>query len=191
MAKAKSLELAESGQKVARRRKGKVTLTRPSLLDKRVAQYGIPMWPGEATFARILVYRIPDKAASRKTFVEGGIVEMIDTTKSNEEFRSPRGIIVSAGLQAMDILRGNGMQLGEMIWMSSHTPWRFKVDTRKNGSDVEFFFMQAGDVTLSEDLLASRKAGKVRVELRDGKHQLTIADECVPRFDPPSHPDDM
>jgi hypothetical protein len=56
---------------------------------------------------------------------------------------------------------------------------------------VEFFFMQAGDVTLSEDLLASRQAGKVRVELRDGKHQLTIADECVPRFDPPSHPDDM
>ena len=162
-----------------------------SLLDKRIAEFEIPMWPGEATFARILVYRIPDKAAARDTFVEDGKILMPETVRSNEEFRSPRGIIVSAGLQAMDILRGNGMQLGEMIWMSSHTPWRFKVDTRKDGTDVEFFFMQAGDVTLSEDLLTARQAGKVRVELRDGKHQLVVADDKVPRFDPPSHPDDM
>jgi hypothetical protein len=162
-----------------------------SLLDKRIAEHSIPPWPGEATFARIIVYRIPDKAASRKTFVDGGSIVMPDTVHSNNEFRSPRGIIVSAGLQAMDILRGNGMQLGEMIWMSSHTPWRFEVDTKIDGKPVEFYFMQAGDVTMSEDLLQSRKAGKVRVELRDGKHQLVIADECIPRFDPPSFADDM
>lgn len=162
-----------------------------SLLDRRIAEYDIPMWPGEACFSRILVYRIPDKAAKRETFVEGGAIVMPDTVHSNNEFRSPRGIIVSAGLQAMDVLRGNGMQLGEMIWMSSHSPWRFQVDTKKDGKDVEFYFMQAGDVTLSEDLLAARQAGKIRVELRDGKHQLVIADDRIPRFDPPSHPDDM
>lgn len=162
-----------------------------SLLERRIAEYDIPDWPGEATFARILVYRIPDKAAKRNTFIEGGSIVMPETTQSNNEFRSPRGIIVSAGLQAMDILRGNGMQLGEMIWMSSHTPWRFQVDTKEDGKDVEFYFMQAGDVTLSEDLLQARKENKIRVELREGKHQLVIAEDRIPRFDPPSHPDDM
>jgi len=165
-----------------------------SLLERRVSEHNIPDWPGEATFARILVYRIPDKAASRKTFVDGGVIEMIEETADNQKFRSPRGIIVSAGLQAMDILRGNGMQLGEMIWMSSYTPWRFEVDAKTDGDKVkkvEFFFMQAGDVTLSEDLLANRRAGKVRVEIRDGKHQLVVDGEAVPRFEPPSHPDDM
>lgn len=162
-----------------------------SLLDQRIEKYEIPQWPGEACFSRILVYRIPDKAAARKTFVEGGSIVMPDDVHSNNEFRSPRGIIVSAGLQAMDILRGNGMQLGEMIWMASHTPWRFEVDTKKDGKPVEFYFMQAGDVTLSEDLLRSRQAGNIRVELRDGRHQLVIADDRVPRFDPPSYPDDI
>ena len=189
MARAKVFD--DKSPMVARRRSGKVVLAGPSLLDRRIAEFEIPRWPGEATFARILVYRIPDKAAKRKTFVEGGAIVMPDDVHSNNEFRSPRGIIVSAGLQAMDILRGNGMQLGEMIWMSSHTPWRFEVDTKQDGKPVEFYFMQAGDVTLSEDLLEARRSGAVRVELRDGKHQLTIADEAIPRFDPPSHPDDM
>jgi hypothetical protein len=137
------------------------------------------------------VYRIPDKAAARETFVEDGRIIMPETTQANNEFRSPRGIIVSAGLQAMDIMRGNGMQLGEMIWMSSHTPWRFEVDTAGDGKPVEFYFMQAGDITLSEDLLKARQDGSIRVELRDGKHQLVIADDKIPRFDPPFHPDDM
>lgn len=188
---AKSKVFDDKSPMFARRRRGKVVLAGPSLLDRRIAEYEIPMWPGEATFARILVYRIPDKAAKRKTFIDGGAIVMPETVHSNNEFRSPRGIIVSAGLQAMDILRGNGMQLGEMIWMSSHTPWRFEVDTKGDGKPVEFYFMQAGDVTLSEDLLEARQEGKIRVELREGKHQLVIADDRIPRFDPPSHPDDM
>lgn len=162
-----------------------------SLLERRVCEYQIPPWPGEATFARILVYRIPDKAAKRETFVEGGSIVMPETVHANEEFRSPRGVIVSAGLQAMDVLRGNGMQLGELIWMSSYTPWRFKVDTTADGKDIEFFFMQAGDVSLSEDLLEARRQGRIKVELRDGKHQLTVDESALPRFDPPAHPDDM
>lgn len=162
-----------------------------SLLEKRIAEYGIPMWPGEATYQTILIYRIPDEAAARDTYVPDGLIVKPDDVKANTKFRSPRGIIVSAGLQAMDILRGNGMQLGEMVWMSSWTPFRFEVDTGKDGNPVEFYFMNAGNVTLSEDLLRARQAGNIRVELRDGKHQLVIADDRVLRFDPPSYPDDI
>ena len=162
-----------------------------SLLERRMKQFDIPDWPGEATFARILVFRIPDKAAKRDTFVEGGSIVKPETTRSNDEFRSPRGVIVSAGLQAMDVMRGHGMQLGELIWMSSYTPWRFEIDTKEDGKPVEFYFMQVGDISLSEDLLAARKTGKLKVELRNNKHQLIVGIDEIPRFDPPAHPDDM
>jgi hypothetical protein len=151
---------------------------RESLLEKRIREYSIPPWPGQAMYGRIIVYRIPDKAAERRTFVEGGVIEMTEEAASGRAWRAPRGIIVSAGLQAMDVLRGNGIGLGDMIWMASHTPWRFEVDSKKTGEKVEtveFFF----------------RAGSAKVELRDGKHQYTVDGDAVPRFDPPEHPDDM
>ena len=165
-----------------------------SLLERRIREYNIPRWPGQALYGRIIVYRIPDKAAERKTFVEGGLIEMTEEQAAGRAFRAPRGIIVSAGLQAMDVLRGNGIGLGEMIWMASHTPWRFEVDAKQSGEKVEtveFFFMQAGDAVISEDLAERVQSGKAQVELRDGKHQYVVEGDAVPRFDPPEHPDDM
>lgn len=167
---------------------------RESLLDRRIREYSIPPWPGQAMYGRIIVYRIPDKAAERKTFVEGGLIQMTEEAASGRAWRAPRGIIVSAGLQAMDVLRGNGIGLGDMIWMASHTPWRFEVDSKKAGEKVEtveFFFMQAGDVVISEDLIDRIRSGSAKVELRDGKHQYTVEGDAIPRFDPPEHPDDM
>ena len=162
-----------------------------SILDQRVREYNIPPWPGDAQYARIIVYRVPDKAASRETFAEGGFIVKPDPVASNIKWRAPRGIIVSAGLQAMDVLRGNGMGLGDMIWMASHTPWRFEVEQKVDGQSVDFFFMQVGDIVLSEDMLERRKKGTAKVELRDGRHQLVLDDSVVPRFDPPAHPDEM
>jgi hypothetical protein len=167
-------------------RKGK-----ESLLDQRIREYKIPQWPGQAMYGRIIVYRLPDKAAERKTFVPGGIIQKLDTTASDTKWRSPRGVIVSAGLQAMDILRGNGIGLGDIIWMASHTPWRFEVERTVDGQSIEFHFMQAGDVVISEDLIERMRNKTAKVEIRDGRHQLTLDDDVVPRFDPPSHPDDM
>lgn len=167
---------------------------RESLLDRRIREYNIPPWPGQAMYGRIIVYRVPDKAAERKTFIEGGVIEMTEEQAGGRAWRAPRGIIVSAGLQAMDVLRGNGMGLGEMIWMASHTPWRYEVDSKQTGDKVEtveFFFMQAGDVVISEDMQERIRSKRATIELRDGKHQLTIDNEEIPRFDPPTHPDDM
>lgn len=162
-----------------------------NLLEQRVKEFNIPKWPGECTFGRVMIFRIPDKASARDTFVPGGAIVKPETVKSNEEFRSPRGVVVSAGLQAMDILRGNGIGLGHIVWISSYTPWRFEVDRNSDGESIEFMFMQAGDITLSEDLVKMFKEGKARIERKDGRHTLVIDDEYLPRFDPFEHPDAM
>jgi hypothetical protein len=128
--------------------------------------------------------------------MEGGLIEMTDEQESGRARRAPRGILVSAGLQAMDVLYGNGIGLGDMIWMASHTPWRFELDTKKiegRVENIEFFFMQAGDAVLSEDLGEKLKRGEVKiVRGADGKHRYWYEDGTeLPRFDPPEHPDDM
>jgi len=162
-----------------------------TFLEQRVREYNIPKWPGSCCFNSILIYRIPDKAAERKTYVPGGMIQIPDDQKSNREFRSPRGIVVAAGLVAADVLRGHGICLGDIIWMSSWTPFRFEVDTTTEGKAVEFFFMQAENITLDEDLEERKLAGKVHIEVKNGKHELVIDDECIPRFDPIRHPDDI
>jgi hypothetical protein len=166
-----------------------------SLLEQRIREHKIPDWPGQAMYGRIIVYRVPDKAAQRETFSEGGVIVMPEDLADSKKWRAPRGVIVSAGLQAMDVLYGNGLGLGDMIWMASHTPWRFEVDSKVKGEKVEsteFFFMQAGDAVLAEDLYEKIKAGTVRVVRgEDGRHHYEADDGAIPRFDPPTHPDDM
>jgi hypothetical protein len=165
-----------------------------TLLDRRIKEYNIPDWPGQALYGRIIVYRIKDENADRKTFTAGGVIEMPDDVASTQKWKAPRGIIVSAGLLAMDILRGNGIGLGEVIWMASHSPWRFEVDSKlKDGKveSVDFYFMQAGDAVLSEDLVERIREGDAVVEFENGKHRYVVEGKAFPRFDPPEHPDDM
>jgi hypothetical protein len=159
-----------------------------SLLDDRVKEFSIPAWPGEAVYDRIIVFRVPDQSADRDTFVKGGLLVKPDDKKEQLKFRSPRGVVVSAGLKARDILESNGIGLGHLIWMASHSPFRFEVDVTEQGS-VEFFFMNAGDIILSEDLLEQRVKGLVSIEKRDGMNQLSIDGDALPRFDPPTFAD--
>lgn len=166
-----------------------------SLLDRRIREYNIPMWPGQSMYDRVIMYRIPDKAAKRETFVEGGSIIMPDDQADTKNWRAPRGVIVSAGLLAMDVLYGNGIGLGEIVWMASHAQWCLEVDGKVSGDKVErtsFYFMQAGDVVSAEDLFEKVVSGTMRaVRGKDGKHHYEADDGAVPRFDPPRHADDM
>ena len=65
-----------------------------------------------ACFERVIVYLVPDEAASADKFIPDGMIYKVDQRKETDKARSPRGVIVSAGLAALDILVGNGMQLG-------------------------------------------------------------------------------
>jgi len=122
------------------------------LLAKRIGELGIPPWPAQAMFERVLIYRIPDEEAASETYGETQILKP-ETRVAVDKSRSPRGIIVSAGLRALDIMRSNGMRLGELVWFSPHVPTRFEVAKDDGGQPVEFYFMNVGDVIMSEDVL--------------------------------------
>ena len=152
------------------------------LLSKRMQEFDIPPWPGEACFERVIVYCIPDRYAAREK-TEGGLyipTQRVDTDKA----RSPRGIVVSAGLKALDVLRSNGMDLGELVWFAPHVPFRYVVGT--NGKqDIEFKFMNVGDIVLSEDVLGKVLEGELVPTSINGKYTYS----GVTRTDPTEFPD--
>jgi hypothetical protein len=136
------------------------------LLRKRAVEYNIPSWPGETPFDRVLVYRIPDDASERETFVAGGKIVKAESAQDASKARSPHGIIVSAGLGALGILYDHGMGLGDIVWIMPHAPYRFEVEKNAQGKSIEFFPMYVGDVVLSEDVsqrLADGELDIVRV----------------------------
>jgi hypothetical protein len=148
------------------------------LLKARLREYDVPSWPGETPFARVLVYRIPDEAAASETFVPGGVIVKAETKRDVDIARSPRGIIVSAGLEAMDIMHDHGMALGDLVWIAPHSPYRFDFGKDEKGRSIEFYFLYVGDICLDEDVSARLADGTIKLATNtDGKHVYDWAGE--------------
>ncbi len=156
-----------------------------SLLDERLKEHKIPAWPYQPVFDRIVVYRIPEDKAKRETAIEGGLILKPEATLDREKKSSPRGLIVAAGLKAMDELNGHGVGLGHIVWLTKWSFYSHETERTAQGG-VEFLFMRAGDVVGSEDLLTSFNDGDVTVKVVDGQHQYVVDEDALPRFDPPS-----
>lgn len=138
---------------------GKLNL--PPLLDKRRWQYGIPdeAFYVQPVFDRIFVWQVPEDEGD--TFAGTSIVKP-DSVKSREEGETPRGILIGAGLGALDSLRSNGIDLGHMVHFVRLSPWRREL-APVEGLTMNFVVLRAGDLVDSEDLAAAMRAGKVEV----------------------------
>jgi hypothetical protein len=173
-------------------KKATVKLTEEfALLAERITEFRIPPWPGQAQFERVLIYRIPDEGAANEKFGEDSLIFKPDSRKAVDVSRSPRGVIVSAGLQAMDILRGNGMQIGDLVWFAPHVPTRFETG-RDDRGPIEFFFMNVGDIVVDEDTLARVVDGDLSSAFTvDGRHAYSKKGELLDRKSPATYPDDI
>lgn len=160
-----------------------------SLLDEAVERYAIPRWPYQAAFDRVIVFSVPEERATRETYVEGGLIAKPRNVDEYEKVSSPRGVLVSAGVGAHDVLRSHFMGLGHMLWVARLAPWRHEVERDKNGLPIEFLFLRVGDIVGSENLKQWLAEGRVSIRAdADGVHHYhTEEDGLRPRFDPPSY----
>jgi hypothetical protein len=160
-----------------------------TLLSEQIRKYKLPMWPYQPAYDRIVVYMLPEDMATRDTYAKGGVVVKPDAVKSQQKTVTPRGIIVAAGLGAMDHLRSNCIDLGHIVWVARFSPWRHVVERTTEG-DIEFMFLRSGDIVGSETLLDLIREGKVDAVVgEDGRHQYKTEEQVVPRFDPPGFAD--
>jgi hypothetical protein len=123
-------------------------------LKSRIEKYSIPPWPGQALYHRVFIWNVPDEFAAADRS-EGGII-YTDERHELEKSRCPRGVIVSAGQGALEVMASHGMQLGDMVYFSPHNLYRLQVN-RKGG---EFRFMDIGEVVSDVDLLLRMHEGE-------------------------------
>src|SRR3990167_5395868 len=142
-----------------------------SLLEKRIEEFQLPRCPYQPAFDRIAVVVVPEDKAARDSFIKGGVIVKPKQTKDWETNTSARGVLVAAGLGALDVLRSHGMEVGHVVWVARLSPWRHVIErSEKTGGDVEMLFMRVGDIVGSEDTLKTVQAGELKIT-RNGKGQ--------------------
>jgi hypothetical protein len=144
----------------------KGTLGLPALLDRRRLEHGIPngAFKAHSLFDWILVWQIAQFDSVDGTY---GDTRIILTEKGQAMTReeAPRGIIISAGLAALDNLRSNGVDLGHIVRFIRNAPMRIPVEMI-GGRMLYGIKLKDGDVTDSEDLQEALAKGECKVELR-------------------------
>jgi hypothetical protein len=147
--------------------KPNLELAFPQLLRERIREFKIPDAPGQIAWEEVMIYQIPDEEMGGDKFGKDSALYKPETVADGDRRRCPRGVIVSAGLGAMGMLRDHGMQVGEMVLFSPHAPNRFQV-SRSDGKMVEFFFMHVSDVQVSEDIPGRLVSGDLKLVYEKG-----------------------
>lgn len=128
------------------------------LLEQRRLEYGIldEAFKQEAVYDRVFLWQIPRVFSTK---AEGSMIEMPETARQRREESTPRGIILTAGLKALDNLRSNGMDLGHIVSFIRLSPWRLPI-LEIAGIEFTVMVLRDGDIIASEELVQMRRRGE-------------------------------
>lgn len=155
-------EVARVAKKVKAKMSRRGSLGLPPLLEKRRLEHLIPdgAFRVQAAFERVLVYEI---APAEQASIESGAGLIIPgTAKDKLRDSSPRGIIISAGLAALDALNTNGIDLGHIVLFTHYVIGTTPVEYI-DGKELKIKIMQAGDITGSEDTALALRSGQLKI----------------------------
>lgn len=134
----------------------------PELLDERRLEYLIPngafgVYPA---FDKVLVWQLSTKKSN--TYAEGGIIQMPDNVIAAKRITAPRGVIVSAGLKAMDALYSTGIEVGHIVRFKKLAPFCMPIE-EIDGHELTVMEVRDGDIAGSEDMAQQihSKRGKI------------------------------
>jgi hypothetical protein len=134
----------------------------PTRLDARRILHGIPdgAFKNQPAYDRIWVWQLPEFT---KNF--GGMISLTDNLVKSEENSIPRGVVIGAGLMAMDEMCSHGMDIGHVVTFAYLSPWRHRVAII-GGKDVVVALLRAKDITGSEDTRKAIMAGRAHIFTR-------------------------
>jgi len=158
---------AEKEREIARHFAGPGELGLTPLLEAKRIKYGIPnsAWRGQPLFNKVLVWQIP---LDESEAYGGGLILKTDRVKGKELTEAPRGVIVSAGLQALDELRSHGCDVGHTVSFTHLAPFR-KFLPAIAGKEPSLVILHSGDIFDSEELAENLKTRKCRVITRENE----------------------
>lgn len=135
----------------------------PELLDKRRLQFAIPdgSFKIQPSYDRIFVHQLP-ATEDNKLFDGSSKIIAPDISKKRQREEMPRGVLISAGLSALDSLRSNGYDLGHIVTFMRIAPLRHKTLSAE-GLTEHVVVLHAGDLTGSEDTAAKLLSGELTI----------------------------
>ncbi len=134
----------------------------PGMLDRRRHEYGIPNGAFEhfPLYDKVYIWQL--NMTERETYSEGGAIIKPQARIAHDRATAARGIIVSAGLAALDSLRSTGVDIGHIVRFKKFAPFIQEVQ-EINGVVLSVMTLRDGDMVSSEDLAADFHAGRVRI----------------------------
>ena len=104
----------------------------------------------QAVFDRVFIYQVD--SMEFKVARPGSKIITSTVTSDNLRTSNPEGVLVSAGLPALDQLMSNGIRLGDKVAFCQNYIWRKKVDWTSDGREEYIATLLAGDIVGSFDL---------------------------------------
>jgi hypothetical protein len=134
----------------------------PGLLDRRRLEFGIPNGCFEhfPMFDKVYIWQL--NMTERKTYSEGGKIIKPDARVAHDRATAARGVIVSAGLAALDSLRSTGVDIGHIVRFKKYSPF-IQVVQEISGVELAVMTLRDGDCVSSEDLARDFHEGRVRI----------------------------
>lgn len=133
----------------------------PPALDRKRIKYGIPdsAFMTQPIFDRCHVWQV--EAHEKETYGDTGIV-IPDFVRMRDKERNPKGILLNGGPAALDALRSNGVELGDLVTVIEHVVFRVTQGITE-GKTEQIVVVSASDICDSEDLRDRIKAGVMRL----------------------------
>lgn len=134
----------------------------PALLDDRRKEFGIPNGCFEhfPLFDKVYIWQL--NMTERKTYSKDGAILKPEARVAHDRATAARGVIVSAGLAALDALRSSGADLGHIVRFKKFSPF-IQVVEEIQGVELAVMTMRDGDCVSSEDLARDFHEGRVRI----------------------------
>ena len=177
--KIRDREVAERKERLIRSKMSPPgTLGLGKCLEAARQHHGIPdtAFAMQAAFNTVLVMQVAMQEG--ETYKDSQII-MPENTRDRELRKAPIGVIVSAGLGALDALRSHGIDLGHKVVFVHSAPYFIRFDNI-GGVDQHLVVLQASQIRASyntaEDLRARRCFITEQTDA-DGRLQHVLVDE--------------
>ncbi len=148
--------------------------TMTPLLAERVEKFGIVLPRARPVYDRMFVYPLEGRDES-DTFAGTGIIK---PKESKDLYGASRGVLVKAGMGALELLWSHGVELGHIVLVARLSPWVRKYEGK--GKIHQVLVLRASELVGSDDLENDVIEGHVGFSCVDGR--LEILDR--PRRDP-------
>jgi chaperonin GroES len=128
-------------------------------LDDRRKKHGIPPNPYLPMGKNVLVFRLPAEEVTA-----GGII-IADSAKEPK----PYGVLVGAGLAALDVMGDHLIELGDIVWFGRFAGWEKEIERDPEGKGKVILQCKIEDILGSVDALDRIKNCTVE-KSEDGTH---------------------